>query len=305
MPALIAHRGGAALWPENTLHAFTQAIERGAAGIEFDLQYGANGDLYVYHDETVRTTHWTAEMGPQPSPMPRFRDLSDAEIAKLDVGESGSMRRPAPFCPVANARVPKFAELLALIDKEASAEFRLYAELKTDMVRNDEAQRVSKQFIDAVRERSDLERFWVVSFDWRCLKTVREAIPSIKNAYTTLPFSETDPDATDQDGDAMAQKIRHASAHGAPWWGPFDWRDQSGRDHGEKVIRAIAAAGAMGWFAYWRDLTAERMHLARSLGLVVSAWTVNEADDMTAVTELGVDAIITDRPDLSPAMMRS
>ena len=34
----IAHRGGAALWPENTLPAFADAIASGCDGAELDVQ---------------------------------------------------------------------------------------------------------------------------------------------------------------------------------------------------------------------------------------------------------------------------
>ena len=57
-PLLIAHRGGAALAPENTLLAYRQAIEWwGADILEIDVQPTADGEVVVLHDETVdRTT---------------------------------------------------------------------------------------------------------------------------------------------------------------------------------------------------------------------------------------------------------
>ncbi len=49
-PIVIAHRGGAAIAPENTLAAFRRALELGVDGIEFDLQRNAAGELVVLHD---------------------------------------------------------------------------------------------------------------------------------------------------------------------------------------------------------------------------------------------------------------
>ena len=42
------------------------------------------------------------------------------------------------------------------------------------------------------------------------------------------------------------------------------------------------------------------MTAADEAGLEVVPWTVNEPEDMERLMELGVDGIITDRPDLRP-----
>jgi glycerophosphoryl diester phosphodiesterase len=39
------------------------------------------------------------------------------------------------------------------------------------------------------------------------------------------------------------------------------------------------------------------MAIAKELGLKVSAWTVNEVADMKSLAAMGVEALITDRPD--------
>jgi glycerophosphoryl diester phosphodiesterase len=62
------------------------------------------------------------------------------------------------------------------------------------------------------------------------------------------------------------------------------------------VIDGIAAAGAAGWFANYPDATPETVAHARSKGLKVGAWTVNDAAAMRRLADL--DAICTDRPDL-------
>lgn len=57
MTQIWAHRGARAEAPENTLPAFNLAIEQGADGVEFDVQFTADAELVVIHDETVdRTT---------------------------------------------------------------------------------------------------------------------------------------------------------------------------------------------------------------------------------------------------------
>ena len=55
-PLMIAHRGLSAHAPENTLVAFRMALERGADGIELDLQPSADGVPMVIHDATLERT---------------------------------------------------------------------------------------------------------------------------------------------------------------------------------------------------------------------------------------------------------
>ena len=50
----IAHRGGARLWPENTLYAFAQAARAGCDGAELDLQLTRDGRLVVFHDYRLK-----------------------------------------------------------------------------------------------------------------------------------------------------------------------------------------------------------------------------------------------------------
>ncbi len=56
-PKIVAHRGAALESPENTLPAIDRAIALGAAVVEIDLRYSADGEVVLMHDETVdRTT---------------------------------------------------------------------------------------------------------------------------------------------------------------------------------------------------------------------------------------------------------
>ena len=74
-PLVIAHRGGAGLWPENTLYAFERAAELGADVIELDVRRAADGALVVMHDATLERT--TDGRG-------RVDSLSLAELRRLD-----------------------------------------------------------------------------------------------------------------------------------------------------------------------------------------------------------------------------
>lgn len=304
-PLNIAHRGGADLWPENTIEAFSRAIYMGVDGIEFDLQLSGDGHLMVHHDARLKAEATRLDGAFLKSPTPRLDALTLAALKTYDVGRLQdaspyALRRPER-AHMDGARIPQLSEFETLLASQTDASFRAYAELKTDMADAAQAEKLALAYQQALAVSPIAERHIVISFDWRSLAIVRQAYPDMRHAYTTMGFADTDPEHESAKSDkpgSLAAQIRQASKNGAPWWGHADWRDMDGRNHGERVLRAIHAAGGRGWLAYWRDINSETMGLARDLGLTVSAWTVNEAADMQKLAALGVDALITDRPDI-------
>jgi glycerophosphoryl diester phosphodiesterase len=55
-PALIAHRGYAGRYPENTLLSIRAALEAGVSAVEFDVQLTADGVPVVLHDASLERT---------------------------------------------------------------------------------------------------------------------------------------------------------------------------------------------------------------------------------------------------------
>ena len=53
---LVAHRGHAAAFPENTLPALRSALELGAAWLEFDIQLSADRIPVLCHDASLQRT---------------------------------------------------------------------------------------------------------------------------------------------------------------------------------------------------------------------------------------------------------
>jgi glycerophosphoryl diester phosphodiesterase len=77
-PLLIAHRGGSALAPENTLAALRQAVSWWRADLlEIDVQPTADGECVVFHDATLERT--TDGAGPVAA-------CTLAELRRLDAG---------------------------------------------------------------------------------------------------------------------------------------------------------------------------------------------------------------------------
>ena len=79
MTKIWGHRGASGYAPENTLEAFSLALEQGADGIELDVQMTKDGELVVIHDERVdRTTEGIGYV----------KDFTLAELKKLNANRT-------------------------------------------------------------------------------------------------------------------------------------------------------------------------------------------------------------------------
>jgi glycerophosphoryl diester phosphodiesterase len=111
-PRFAAHRGGALLWPENSLLAFRNALALGADFLELDVHLTRDGEVVVLHDPTLERT--TTGTGPV-----RLRTL--AELGALRLKERGGA--------VLEERVPTLDQVVALA---AAGKRQLLVEIKTD-----------------------------------------------------------------------------------------------------------------------------------------------------------------------------
>lgn len=99
----IAHRGLSSLYPENTLIAFSNALEVGVDFIELDIRLSQDKEIVVIHDETIeRTTDGNG----------RVDKLTFKQIRKHSAGRWFSES-------FADERVPSLIEVIELVDKKA------------------------------------------------------------------------------------------------------------------------------------------------------------------------------------------
>lgn len=99
---MIAHRGGRAHAPENTLEAMQLAIAQGADGLEFDVRLSADGEVVVIHDPTVnRTTDGAGAV----------ERMTLTELMSLDAGFRFGTRR-LDQATRTKARIPTLDQVL-------------------------------------------------------------------------------------------------------------------------------------------------------------------------------------------------
>jgi len=280
MPTLlnIAHRGGAKLWPENTLYAFAEAARAGFNGAELDVQLTRDARLVVFHDFRLKRELCRGPNGRWLSGRQKpICELALAELSKLDVGRvnprSLYARTHRVLYPRDGERIPLLTEVIATV-RSLRRDFRLFIELKTSAADPSVSARpeaVAEAVIDELRSKHFAGDAILVGFDWRALIHAKKIAPELACWFTT--------------------KRRRPRSNTA-WAGAFHPARFDG-----SIARAIAAAGGQGWFCSRAQVTRTRIAEAKALGLKLGVWTVNDTRTMRALRRLSIDALVTDRPD--------
>jgi glycerophosphoryl diester phosphodiesterase len=132
--------------------------------------------------------------------------------------------------------------------------------------------------LDLLRREQFADRVMIQSFDWRTLLLVQKQAPTIPTVYLTQQAES-------------AATIYHDKP--SRWTAGFD-----PQNHGGSVPRTVKAAGGAIWSPDYRDVDVRSIAEAHQLGLPVVVWTVNPPKDIARLIDMGVDGIISDRPDL-------
>jgi len=295
----IAHRGGSALYPENTLAAFRDAVARGCDGAELDIQLSKDGEVVVFHDFRLKPEICRLDGKWIQKPTPLIKELTLAELRQYDVGRldpDSAYGQAFPHCmAVDGERIPTLAEVVNATNTAKTA-FVLQVELKTAFLNPEQGAEpalLASAALKVLEGANALNRTIFVGFDWAALRHIKILAPEVPCWFTTLELDFLRPPKEGGDSPQVAA-LRHFNNSGAsPWAAGFDPSRFDG-----SILKAIKAAGGDGWFAYYPDINDDAVREAKQLGLKVGAWTVNDFEQMKKLIRLGLDGICTDRPDL-------
>jgi len=157
----IAHRGYSAIAPENTLAAFTAALEHQADSIEFDVQLSADRVPVIIHDYTLeRTSNGSGQV----------QDQTLAELRSLDIGSwFGSA--------FANQKILTLPEALAALKDIPK---HIYTEIKNAHLWN---QPDIDNLVQIIQQPEWQSKCIVISFDDDFLQRVRDCSQEIAIGY--------------------------------------------------------------------------------------------------------------------------
>jgi glycerophosphoryl diester phosphodiesterase len=284
---LQGHRGARGLAPENTLPGFALTLGLGVTTLETDIAVTRDGVLVISHDPALNPD---ITRGPDGQFLdargPVIRHIDFAELQRYDVGRLKPGTRYAAQYPAQQphdgARIPRLQDLFSLVEKSGNKQVRLALETKLRPDRPDETpapEPFARALVEAVRKAGLAERTTILSFDWRTLQVVQTLAPEIGTVYLSIQQRSFD-------------NIGAGRPGASPWTAGF-----AHAEHGS-VPKMIKAAGGRFWSSFHGDLDAAQVQEARSLGLTVLAWTVNDPAQIARLLDMGVDGIVSDRPDL-------
>ena len=290
---LQGHRGARGLAPENTLAGFAKALALGVTTLETDIAISRDGVLVISHDPALNPD---ITRGPDGQFLtargPLIHHTEFDELRRYDVGRLKPGTRYAGQYPeqqaVDGARLPTLDELFALVKKSGNTDVRFALETKLSPLTPDDTaapEAFARALIAAVRAAGLAQRTSILSFDWRTLQVVQREAPEISTVCLT----------------AQQRWLDNVAAGGnppSPWTAGLQYSD-----HGS-VPKLVRAAGCRTWSAHFADLDAAQVKQAQALGLQVLAWTVNDTAQIESMLDLGVDGVVSDRPDRVRAVMQ-
>jgi len=231
-PLVIAHRGGAALAPENTLDAFDNGLALGADGIELDVRLSRDGGVVVHHDATLdRTTGLRGPVG--------ARHTDELVAANVPTLRSVLLRYPAT---------------------------RVIIEIKERNLA------LARAVIEDIRGAGANDRVCIGGFSRKPLQEVRRLEPTVATSA-----------AREEVRWALYRSWCRWPVMKTPWTG----------------YQVPETAGTT------RVVSPRFIVDAHRAGLGVQVWTVNSERDAERLIGWGVDALITDRPDVMVPLVRN
>ncbi len=165
---------------------------------------------------------------------------------------------------------------------ECAPTVQLWIEIKTSPEKPDltpPPETVADAVVALLRAEKFTPRVRILSFDWRALARVQEIAPDIPTVYLSRVG-------------VRLNNIKPGRLGASPWMAGLDIDDFNG-----SVPRAVKAAGGRYWAPHSRYITYRLLEEAHELGLGVYIWTVDSCSEMKRLMEMGVDGIITNRPD--------
>jgi glycerophosphoryl diester phosphodiesterase len=289
-PLNYAHRGGVIDFPENTLFAYGEVAVAGVDVLEMDVYQTADDHLVVLHDLDVdRTTNGTGMVV----------DLTLAQLRELDAaywfvpGEgtphdradedyvyrgiaTGDQPPPPGYSPE-DFRIPTLEEALQRFSHKL-----INVELKPDLDGRGDYETQIAELLQQYGRSSDLI---AASFVDEAALNFKAMAPCV---HTSIPLNQSSELVLGALGNGTIPPVPEHVAFQVP-------PDTS----------QITGDGQIPDDFFLEVVTEDFVSDAHAANLAVQVWTINTCEEMLRMMDLGVDAIMTDRPILLEELLNT
>lgn len=241
LPEIVAHRGNAAEFPENTLPALESAVELGVRYVEFDVQLTSDQVPVVFHDADL------ARVADRPESV---HELTWSDLSEIPVGETARLGRKHAF-----TCAPSLAQV---VDALAGWEnVTAFVEIKRSSLRRFGREVVLRRVADVLRP--VLDRCVLISFDLATVKILR-LMTGARIGWVLTSYD----DASRAEATALAPDLLFANHERLPidvellWPGPWAWALYEVRDldtaracqrRGAKFVESMTVRGLVDAYA--------------------------------------------------------
>ncbi|MGD0435297.1 MAG: glycerophosphodiester phosphodiesterase [Bryobacteraceae bacterium] len=170
------HRGARAIYPENTIPAFSYAIDVGADVLEMDVAVTKDNVLVISHDPHINPQICTG-----PHPGIAIRELTLAELREYDCGALRNPHFPKQV-PIPGTRIPTLDEVLSLSTR-GNIQFNIETKSFPGHPELTPPPDVfARMLLEVIRKHVVESRSIVQSFDFRTLHAMKRLAPDIRLA---------------------------------------------------------------------------------------------------------------------------
>jgi glycerophosphoryl diester phosphodiesterase len=284
-PLIIAGATGYGVWPANSREGAKACNAAPIDGIEIDVHLTADGHVVAHHDYRIAADASRLNGAWLDAPGPLLREATLDELRAYDLGRERPGSRLAARYPdregLDGVVMPTLPELLAVLAHAPGPRRKIFVEIKTDPG-GYRGSANPQALLDAVLRDLDAadwsDDVKIIAFDWSVLRDLKTKAPGMATAHLTVP-------------DAMKPKIERLANGDSTWTDGCDERRFGGSE-----LRAIQAHGGTEWSPHISDVTPERVAQAHDLGLAVGVWGVATAQEIAAMSGLGVAALTVSGP---------
>jgi len=285
---LQGHRGARGLRPENTLPSFEAALDVLVTTLEADLHFTADGEVVVWHDPEVDASKCSLGPAapaalPSPDDSPRVRSLTAAQLLAYSCDRNpDSGRYPRQLATpgqvaAGNYGIVTLGELFDFVEDYAASPDKTEAQRAnaSTVLFNIETKRVEDEPFNID---DGFDGTNAGPFELAVLAAVEAAGTADRTTIQSFDHRSLWAIAAED------TPVRLAA---------LTFRNLPDFDE-------LAQRGADIWSPRSAQVSPASLGNAHAAGLLVIPWTINDPDDMQQLLNLGVDGIITDRPDLAP-----